>query len=465
VSKGPASVSSPAEPAGARRPWLLLIDEDPQASAALSATLEGQYEVVAASNLEGALLALEQHPCDVVVCASGSCLGDGGDWPELLAARCGDASVVTSSHRLSAAAQRFGHLATELPAGPLGSSAVKAAVERAVSERKGRFDAEAWRRAFGRDTRGSLFIGDTPSMRAVFAAAEQVARTNAPVFITGESGTGKEFLARYVHLKSPRRDRPFFAVNCAAFTDSMMVSEVFGHVRGAFTGAQSDHKGCIEQADHSTLLFDEIAELKSELQSRLLRVVESGVVTRLGSEHSLPIDVRFIAAAQRPAEELIRSGRLREDLYYRLGVVTLSLPPLRERTRDIEVMAHFLLAHYQRELRKRLGPLSPEALAALKSYAWPGNVREFANVIERAAIFAREDEPIAPGLLPPEVRGGSHAEAFVVEAGSTLTLEEVLQRYTRYVLEQCGGNRTRAARLLGVAPSTLWRWGKDPGPP
>jgi DNA-binding NtrC family response regulator len=282
------------------------------------------------------------------------------------------------------------------------------------------------------------------------------------VFVTGESGTGKELVAQTVHSMSKRRDRPFLAVNCGAISPNLIESELFGHEKGSFTGADRRRSGYFEQADGGTLLLDEITEMPIELQVKLLRVLETGVVNRVGSTATVPIQVRVIAASNRDPQEAVSEGMLREDLLYRLCVFPIHLPPLRERGDDVELLAEFFLAEVngKEETAKRW---SDTALQRLREFDWPGNVRELRNVVERAAILA--DEQIRPEDLP--LRTGNCASAGKAEAVADedptvlrvragTPIAEVERRLILATLEQLDGDKKRAAELLGIGLKTLY---------
>jgi two-component system response regulator PilR (NtrC family) len=303
-------------------------------------------------------------------------------------------------------------------------------------------------------------IGRSPSMLGVFRLVETVCRTNSTVLISGESGTGKELVARAIHSQSLRRDRPFVAVNCGAMPEALLESELFGHVRGAFTGADKDKKGLIEAADGGTVFLDEIGEMPPTMQVKLLRVLQERRYRRVGGTEESASDIRVIAATNRDLPKLIGEGKFREDLFYRLNVIPLTMPALRDRLDDVSLIAEHFLAKYMREMGKNIIGFSPEALAALRAYPWPGNVRELENVVERAVALESESR-IEVTTLPENLRsgrpttprpGGSDA---VAEAGDGFNLERHLQDIERShlerALERAGGVQTRAADVLGLS--------------
>jgi DNA-binding NtrC family response regulator len=301
-----------------------------------------------------------------------------------------------------------------------------------------------------------IVIGQSPLMRQLFDNARTVAATDSSVLITGKSGTGKEILARFIHGASARKDRPFVTVNCAAIPANLIESELFGHRRGAFTGAVYSRRGSFELAGSGTLFLDEIGEMPLDMQVKILRAIEGRQIKRVGSEEPIDIDVRIVAATNKDLEREARSGQFREDLYWRLNVVHLVVPTLAEHPEDVIPLARHFLAAYAKEQKKAVSDFSAEALDAVTRYDWPGNVRELRNAIERAVIFTEAGEPIRLSHLPLHVRQGLPKAA--PGNGKTLrTLREVEANYIREVLEACGGNRKKAAEILGLSVVTLWR--------
>ena len=301
---------------------------------------------------------------------------------------------------------------------------------------------------------GPLF-GRSLAMRRVIVAIERLAGSSASVVITGESGTGKELVARTIHEMSPRRAAPYVAVNCAAIPETLMESEMFGHERGAFTGADRRREGCFEAANGGTLLLDEITEMKPELQAKLLRVIEEGRVRRLGGTTEIPLDVRVLAASNRDIEQAVRDNVLRTDLYYRLNVFTIQLPPLRERIEDLPQLIQMFIDHYAERNQKDVTGADEECMKALQSHPWPGNVRQLRNVIERALIIS-QGRTIRKSDLPDAFRVANNSASSFIKMPLGSSLEEVEKEMITRTIEFTGGNKTRAAEILGVSAKTLY---------
>ncbi|MBP7864472.1 MAG: sigma-54-dependent Fis family transcriptional regulator [Acidobacteria bacterium] len=310
-----------------------------------------------------------------------------------------------------------------------------------------------------RSSTGRL-IGTSEKMIDVFKLIGRVANTETTVLIEGESGTGKELVARAIHENSFRRDKPFIAINCGAITETLLESELFGYERGAFTGADKAHAGIFEAVNGGTCLLDEIGEMPLPMQAKLLRVLQDGEVRRVGSTREIHVDVRILAATHRDLEAMMRENRFREDLYYRLNVVRLTLPPLRERPADIPLLAGFFLRQYQERNRRKGLLFSEEVLRAFLSYAWPGNVRELAHVVESAATLT-PTPVITLESLPSRVSTGVRDERLLEPLlpraghGGLLPLDEVERIYILHVLKEVEGNKSMAARVLGLDRKTL----------
>jgi transcriptional regulator with PAS, ATPase and Fis domain len=341
-------------------------------------------------------------------------------------------------------------LRTAAPAGPETSDELATRIERAIAADGGE--------ARGRSPSPSI-VGDSAEMREVYALVECAGHSQATVLVTGETGTGKELVARAIHDGSPRRDRAFVALNCAAFPETLLESELFGHEKGAFTGADREKKGLIQAADGGTLFLDEVSEPSGPLQAKLLRALQEREVRAVGSARARGVDVRVIAASNRDLWSDVRQGRFREDLFYRLAVFPIHVPSLRERPGDVASLAEFFLALHGRRERKADVKLSRDAAHLLEAYRWPGNVRELENEIQRALAFAAPGDTLVPAHFSRRVF--EPTESAVAEARSGETLREALQRIEalliRRALDAHGGRRAATARSLGITREGLYK--------
>jgi two-component system response regulator HydG len=323
---------------------------------------------------------------------------------------------------------------------------------RALAEARLRREANLLRRELRESTPLANVIGRSSAMREATALVLRVADASAPVLLLGETGTGKGMLARALHARSSRSSRPFVTVNCAAVPENLLESELFGHVRGAFTGATAHRIGLLEEADGGTLFLDEIGELPLALQAKLLHVLESNVVRAVGSNKEKTVDVRIVAATHRDLRRQVLDGHFREDLLFRLDVITIRLPSLRERKDDFaELLAHFLDAARQRHPHSPVKRISPAAYERLLAHAWPGNVRELSNVVERFVLLG-SSEDVSVTDLPPSLTAAPAVHEFT---GAVVALHEIDCRYARWALEQLGGARMATAEKLGIDRKTL----------
>jgi DNA-binding NtrC family response regulator len=299
-------------------------------------------------------------------------------------------------------------------------------------------------------------IGKSPSMQKIYDLIERISDTSSNVLITGESGTGKELVAKAIHYQGVRKEGPFIAVNCAAIPETLLESELFGYKKGAFTDAKTDKRGLIFEAKEGTLFLDEITEMPSTLQAKLLRVIEEREVRPLGDTNSYPIDVRIISTSNRDIKSLIRQGQFREDLYYRLKVIDIELPPLRERKEDISLLIQHFIDKFGKELKKNISGVSENALRVLLNYPWPGNVRELENVIQRAMTLSQH-EMIDLEDLPASMIQERKEKAVDKALSERYTLEQLEKEYIKRVLIEVGGNKSKAAEILGLDRKTLYR--------
>lgn len=337
---------------------------------------------------------------------------------------------------------------------PLSRDRLLHLTRKAIDEIRLRLENEALRRELDRRYTYQDLIGKSPRMQEVFQLLENLAGTESNILIQGKSGTGKELVARAIHSQSPRRECRFVALNCGGLTETLLESELFGYVKGAFTGAMANKRGLFQEADGGTLFLDEISNMPPAMQVKLLRTIQEGEIKPVGSNQTVRVDVRYIAASNRELAREVAEGRFREDLYYRLNVLTLTLPDLADRAEDIPLLAAHFLDRFAKKLRKPVERLAEEAMALLLDYAWPGNVRELENCLERAVVLAR-GPAITPVDLPPALRTASPREATRLPLG--MTLAEIEREAILRSLAHFRGNRAAAAKMLGLSERTLYR--------
>jgi two-component system response regulator HydG len=442
------------------RPRALIVDDVVDMAETIARDLEAAgFTTETAANGNAALARFAEAPADVVVT---DLRMKGGDGIELLAGiKATDPTVpvviMTAFGAVESAVEAMQQGAFHYITKPFALDALRALVERACRERALTRENALLRRTLQANLAAQPLLGQSVAMRQVRASIAQVADAAAAVLIWGETGTGKELVARAIHGSGPRAARPLVAVNCAALPEALLESELFGHVGGAYPGATVDRRGLFLEADGGTIFLDEIGDLPLALQGKLLRVLQSGEVRPVGSETVRTVDVRCIAATHRELEPLVDAGLFRQDLFFRLDVLRLPVPPLRARTGDIPILVEaFLRAAHERSPRSVLMGLEPDALDYLAGCDWPGNVRQLENLIERlvvtaAAPLARLDEvKRALGPVPSW-------DPLPRLAANPVTLAELEDRYIAAVLESVGGSKSRAAEILGVDPSTLYR--------
>ena len=438
----------------------LIIDPDHKSSEELGHLIAGWgYEVAFAQDQANAIARMEEFDPAVVISGSSSSDQDHFDLLREFRSAQPDTPVVllttdgSVETAVTAIQEEGAYYYLEKPVEP---DKLRRVLEQAVEIGNTHRENEVLRRQLkDRGAFGEL-VGNSESMREIYGLIEQVAPSSASVLITGESGTGKELAARTIHQRSPRVSRPFVAINCSAIPETLMESELFGHEKGAFTGAASRRIGCFELADTGTLLLDEIAEMPALLQAKLLRVLEEHAIKRLGGENEIEVDVRLLAATNREPEEAVRTGALRADLLYRLNVFRLHLPPLKTRKDDLPLLAQHLVTQLAEKHGRPARFLSPGAISALKFHEWPGNVRELRNVIERAVIICSgeqiERHHFAP--YPIEQREKLRNEDTISFPVGT-PLEEAERQIIVRTLQKTGNNKTRAAALLGISLKTM----------
>lgn len=318
-------------------------------------------------------------------------------------------------------------------------------VHNALSHRRAQIENERLRETVASVVRPQEIVGQSSAMVRVFEAIQTVGPTDATVLITGESGTGKELCARAIHAASPRHYNPLVVIHCGALTETLLESELFGHEKGAFTGAQYRKKGSFEVADGGTVFLDEIGDISLKTQTDLLRVLQEREITRVGSTHPIHVDFRCVAATNKDVQKLVEEGKFRPDLFYRLNVFQIQLPPLRERKEDIPILVEHFVRKFSASMNKRITRVAPAAMTLLDRYTWPGNVRELENAIERAMVVAQE----------PEIQEGDFALRLPTAEIAPRTLEDVEREHILAVLQECKGNQTLAAEVLDIDRVTL----------
>ncbi|MBI2114686.1 MAG: sigma-54-dependent Fis family transcriptional regulator, partial [candidate division NC10 bacterium] len=344
---------------------------------------------------------------------------------------------------------------------PFALEEISLLVRKALEDRRLREENRRLREEVAGRYRLHNLLGASPAMQAIFALIRQAAPSDANVLITGESGTGKELVAKALHYNSPRAERPFVPVNCAAVPASLLESELFGHVKGAFTGAVAARRGLFREAEGGTLFLDEIGDMAPELQAKLLRVIEDRAVRPVGSDEAVPVDLRLVAATNKDLPTTIQEGQFREDLYYRLAVIPIHIPPLRERREDIPLLAeHFLRG--SAASGKAIRGLTPAAMAALLRHPWPGNARELENVVKRAVTLT-VGEQITPEALLLETSPAPAPATLLAQSARRPTLDELTGEYVALVLREVSGDKAKAAEILGISKRTLYRWEKRLG--
>ena len=436
---------------------ILVVDDEKIALRNLDHILSREgYEVTTTQSGAQALSLLDSHPFDLVLTDLKMDKVDGLEVLRRCKARYPDVEVIllTAFATLETAVTAMREGAFHYIAKPFRLEEVRGTVAEAVEKRRLKRENQALREQLAAIQGKTRLVTRDGAMRKLLDMARQIAPSGCNVLITGESGTGKEVLARFVHEHGPHPRGPFLAINCAAFNEELLGNELFGHDKGAFTGAVGK-PGLIAAADGGTLFLDEISEMSPAMQAKLLRVIQEREVLPLGATRPLRVEVRFLAASNRDLKAWVADGRFRQDLWFRLNVVNLHLPPLAERREDIPLLAQYFLDRAAPLMGKDIRDFSEEAMALLKAHPWPGNVRELENVIERGAALCHGDR-IEAAHLPDELRQLS-VRAFRPKEGRVPTLEEQERDYILWVLEEANGNQTLAAQMLGIDRVSLWR--------
>ena len=441
---------------------LIVDDEDDQRSGLASLGSSWGHEVRTARDGQEALEKLSQEPAHVMVTDLTMPRMDGFELLRRLALDGGGpvSIVLTAFGSIENAIKTVHDLgAFWFIEKPIQVAALKTLLARAVAQGRLREERESLTRELSYGGRLDSLVGRSKAMQEIFSLVRQVAPSRAPVLVTGESGTGKELVARAVHNLSPRKDNRFIAINCAALPESLMESELFGHEKGAFTGALQRRQGCFELADGGTLLLDEIGDMPIGTQAKLLRVLEDSQVRRLGGDRETHVDVRVVAATNKNVEDAVGDGELREDLFYRLNVFHIHLPPLRERKDDVLPIAEALIESHNTKHDCRVVDIHPQAMEKLLRHSWPGNVRELRNVLERAVILAGEGTILPAHLLgidPDDARPStSSSDPDVISLRVGATVRDAEKALILKTLDHTGNNKTRAAKILEISLKTL----------
>jgi two-component system response regulator PilR (NtrC family) len=458
------STPATASPAGTSR--VLVVDDERSMREVLSIVLKRDgHEVLAAEDGPAAVELMKKEHVDILITDIRMPNMSGVDVlreakridPEIISiVMTAFASTDTAVEALRLGAADYVHKS------PQAVNEVRLRVRKELERKRLQQENLLLKRALQTSHQFSNIIGTSGSMLAIFQLIETIAPTSSTVLISGESGTGKELVARAIHFNSLRKDRPFVAVNCGALSETLLDSELFGHMRGAFTGADTNKKGLIEVAEKGTIFLDEIGEMSAQVQVKLLRVLQERKFRRLGGTEEVEADIRIIAATNRDLSKMVADGEFREDLYYRINVIPIHLPPLRDRRGDIPILAEHFLAKYTAQMRKKVTSISHQAVELLTSYSWPGNIRELENAIERAVALERSPT-ILPESLPPAIRGESEtikgavavapAPSVLPDAGFDLEqhVQHIEREYIAEALRRAGGVKVRAAELLGMS--------------
>jgi DNA-binding NtrC family response regulator len=438
---------------------VLLVDDDPEVCELVRFGLTPQgFHVVTRGNGQEAFAVVVSSELDVVVTDLAMPGMHGFELIDRVAANRPELPVIvltaTGDFPTAVAAMRAG--AYDFVTKPVDLAALALAVRRAAERRALRAEVSRLRRVVAEARKFEHLVGASAAMQQVYDVIEQVGPTDATVLITGQSGTGKEIVARSLHQQSKRRAGPFIAVDCAAIPEPLIESELFGHTKGAYTDAKLPRQGLLVQASGGTLFLDEIADLPAAVQPKLLRVLQERRVRPIGGDTEQAFDVRLVAATNRDLEVMVQQREFREDLFYRINVVQLPLPPLRVRAGDVLLLAQHFLGHFARLFGRDVRDLTPESAERLQRYSWPGNVRELRNAIERAVAMSAGTS-LAVEDLPERIRDYRGIQQVAPEAGSTVTLDEIERRHILRVLEAHGGNKLAASQALGIDRKTLYR--------
>lgn len=437
---------------------LLIVDDEKVALKNLDHVMEKEgYRVVGTTSGPNALKILQEQEFDVVLTDLKMEKVDGLEVLEKCKSLYPDTEVImiTAYASIPSAVDTMKKGAYDYIAKPFKLDVVRKVVREAVEKVKLKKENAQLREQIEKYQGKVKIITQDTIVQGILDTARQIAPTDCNIVLTGESGTGKELFARYMHFMSKRADGPFFAINCGAFTEELLSNELFGHEKGAFTGAATMKKGLVEMASGGTLFLDEITEMPSSMQVKLLRVIQEREVLRVGGTEPVKVDVRFIAATNRGIQDAIKDGHFRQDLYFRLNVVSLHIPPLSERRDDIPLLSYYFLKKYTTLMKKDITEISQDVISILMNYDFPGNVRELENIIERGVALSNGNT-IEVAHLPQDLKELS-IRTFRKKEGKIPSLEEQEEAYIKWVLKEVGGNKTLAAQVLGIDRVSLWR--------
>jgi len=442
------------------KPTVLVVDDERGTREGLERALRDRYEVLVADDGQKALQILEARPVDVMITdlrmpgMDGMTLlrrANSLQKPPVTIMMTAYGSVESAVEAMKAGAFHY------VTKPNVNLDELELVIQRGLGARQIETENVSLRSQLDKKFGLENIIGESPAMQQVFDMVQQVAPTRATVLITGETGTGKELIAHAIHNLSPRKKSAFVAVHAAALPSSLLESELFGHEKGAFTGAVERRIGRFELADGGTLFLDEIGEIEPAMQVKVLRVLEERSFERVGGQKTLNVDVRLVAATNKDLRKMVGEGRFRDDLFYRLSVVTIQLPPLRARREDIPLLATAFMKQCSEDNDKNVTEMTPEAMNVLMAYDWPGNVRELRNAIEQMVVLSRA-EKLTLRDVPATVRGGADlTKVTIVRPGATMTVEEAERQLIVQALKETGGNRTRAAQKIGMSRRTLHR--------
>jgi DNA-binding NtrC family response regulator len=438
---------------------ILVVDDDLEMCALLSDVLKGEgFSVTALSDSMDASKALKREEFDTIVTDLKMKGLKGFDLLEEANKRAPltPVIIITAFGTIESAIQAMKMGAYDYITKPFQMDELVLTVKKALENRLLKKEVARLKKEVESRYHFHQLIGKSPPMQRIYGLIERISDSSSSVFVTGESGTGKELVGKAIHYNGVRKDGPFIAVNCAAIPETLLESELFGYKKGAFTDAKTDKKGLMFEANGGTLFLDEITEMSNTLQAKLLRVIEEREVRPVGDTRSYPIDVRIISTTNRDIQSVIEEGRFREDLYYRLKVIDIELPSLRERREDIPLLIQHFIDKFSANLKKRISGVSEEALKLLLNYSWPGNVRELENVVERA-INLTQQETILPEDLPKSLDQRADEKLFEKAVREKLTLNQLEKEYVKRVLMEVEGNKSKAAERLGLDRKTLYR--------